>query len=98
MIMHRTETDPACTPYLAHQQISRKAVGYDKGASLLECVQIIDYRGMIEVRLAERWLVDHLLNSLGLDAFHDALDGGGSELVGALFHDQTVDADGGRHM
>lgn len=46
----------------------------------------------------EDGFVNDDLDAFGLDAFHDALDGGGAEVVGAFFHDQAVDADGGGNV
>ena len=45
--------------------------------------------------LAEVWLVNHDLDTLGLDALHDALDAGSAEVIGTGFHDEAVDADDG---
>ena len=43
--------------------------------------------------VVKRGFVHHNGNTLGLDAFHDALDARLAEVVGAGFHCQTVDAD-----
>ena len=44
----------------------------------------------------ERGLIDDDWDALHLDALHDALDGGGAEVVRIGLHSQEVDADGVR--
>ena len=66
-------------------------------ADSFEFFQVAQHAGVEEGVFAQVGLVNHHFNALGLDALHDALDAGGTEVVGAGFHDQAVDAnDGGR--
>ena len=57
-------------------------------------IQVIDDRGSKEGRaVRERGLIDDDRGALGLDALHDALNGGVSEVVAAALHGEPVDAD-----
>ena len=51
-------------------------VGHNHVAALLELVKIPDHLRVEEALLSEHRLVNHDLNSLRLDALHDALDRG----------------------
>ena len=63
-------------------QIVALTVGYDHIALSLELVQVVRYLRAEEFRRVERRLIHHHGHALGLDAFHNALDGGRAEVVG----------------
>ena len=70
------------------------AVGDDATAHILEFLQVVDdLRAKEGGSVLECWLVNNNSGSLGLDAFHDALDGRLPEVVGIRFHGQPVDTD-----
>ena len=48
---------------------------------------------MEEFRFLQCGFIDDDLDALGLDALHDALDAGSTEVVRAALHDEAVDAD-----
>lgn len=50
------------------------------------------------MRLLEYRFVYHYLYALRFDSLHDALYGGGAEIVGTFFHYQPIDADRGRDV
>ena len=66
----------------------------DDGVGLgLELRQVIDYQAAEEGgAVFEGGLVDDDPGALGLDALHDALDGGLAEVVGVRFHREPVNA------
>ena len=73
-----------------------EAVGDDGFAAGLEGGEVVDDEAAEEGgAVGERGLVDDDLGALGLDALHDALDGGLAEVVGVGLHRQAIDADDG---
>ena len=73
-----------------------EAVGDDGLAAGLEGGEVVDDEAAEEGgAVGERGLVDDDLGALGLDALHDALDGGLAEVVGVGLHRQAIDADDG---
>lgn len=58
-------------------------VRYDDIASLLELCKVSDYFRVIEFVGVEVRFEDDYRDTVGFDPFHDALDGGGTEIVGA---------------
>ena len=70
------------------------AVGDDAAALPLKLLQVVDDFAAEEGgAVLEGGLVDDDRCALGLDALHDALDGGLAEVVAVRLHGQTVDAD-----
>ena len=79
------------------QHIRIEAVGQDNVALALKALEIVYDFGPEELAsILQRGLVDDNGNALGLDALHNALDGGSAEVVGVALHGQAVDADGAR--
>ena len=77
-------------------QIVTFSVGKYHITDTLEFIEVADHTRVEKVPVAKVGLVDHDLDAFGFDAFHDALDAGRTEVVGAGFHDEAVDAyDGG---
>lgn len=74
------------------------AVSDDEVGSGFEDGQVGDNFGAKEVVRFENGFVDDDRNTLGFNAFHDALDGGRAKVIGAGFHDQAVDTDGFRRL
>lgn len=75
-------------------QASIIAVGNDAAGMRFELIQIIDDPAPEEgFAVFQCWLVDDDSCALGLDAFHDALNGGLAEVIGIGFHGQAEDAD-----
>ena len=74
-------------------QIVAPTVSHNHIALGFELVQVVRYLGPEELRRVERGLVDHHGHALGLDAFHDALDGARAEVVAVRLHGQAVHAD-----
>ena len=73
-----------------------EAVGDDGFAAGLEGGEVVDDEAAEEGgAVGERGLIDDDLGALGLDALHDALDGGLAEVVGVGLHRQAIDADDG---
>ena len=73
------------------------AVGDDGGGAGLEGGEVIHDLGAEEGgAVRERGFVDDDRRALGLDALHDALDGGLPEVVGAGLHRQAEDANDAR--
>ena len=71
------------------------AVGDDGVGLGFEGVDVVDDAGAEEGgAVFESGLEDDDLGPFGLDAFHNALDGGLAEVVGAGFHREAEDADG----
>ena len=71
------------------------AVGYDAVGEAFELGEVIDDPGSEEGgAVLEGGFVDDHLGALGLDAFHDALDGALAEIVGVRLHRETVHPDG----
>ena len=68
-------------------------VSEDYIAHLFEFIQIADNAAIEEALLFHSRLVDHDLNSLCLDALHDALNGGLAEVVASCFHGQAIHTD-----
>ena len=69
------------------------AVGDDGGGLGLEGGQVVDDERAEEGgAVGEGGLVDDHLGAFGLDALHDALDGGLAEVVAVGLHGQAVDA------
>lgn len=62
-------------------QIRMHAVGQDNAAFLLEGVQVMDYAGVEEEFFLQCRFINNDLNTLGLDALHHALNGGGAEVI-----------------
>ena len=70
------------------------AVGDDAAAHFFELLQVVDDFGAEEGgAVFERGLVDDDGGALGLNALHDALDGGLAEVVRVGLHGEAVDAD-----
>ena len=79
------------------QHIRIEAVGQNNVTLALKALEIVYDFGPEELRsVLQRGLVDDNGNALGLDALHNALDGGSAEVVGVALHGQAVDADGAR--
>ena len=55
--------------------------------------QILDDFGVEKIVVRQVRLIDDNRYSPSLDTFHDALNAGGTEVVRASFHDQTIDSD-----
>ena len=73
-----------------------EAVGDDGFAAGLEGGEVVDDEAAEEGgAIGERGLVDDDLGTLGLDALHDALDGGLAEVIRVGLHRQAIDADDG---
>ena len=71
------------------------SVGDDGIGLCLELGEVIDYEATEEgTAIFEGWLIDDNIGSLSLDALHDALDGGLSEVVGVGLHGQAIETDG----
>ena len=72
-------------------------VGDDGLALRLELGEVVDDLRTEECRAVFKGgLVDDDLGTLGLDTFHDALDGALTEVVGVALHRETIDTDGDR--
>lgn len=71
------------------------AVGHNDIGLGLELRQVGDDAAVEESVFFERGFEDDDFDAFGLDAFHDALNAAGPEVVGTGFHDQAVDADDG---
>ncbi len=70
------------------------AVGYDGLALGLEGTEVVDHTAAEEGgAVFEGGFVDDYFGSLGLDAFHNALDGTLTEVVGVGLHGEAIDAD-----
>ena len=70
------------------------AVGDDGGGAGLEGGEVVHDLGAEEGgAVRERGLIDDHGGALGLDALHDALDGGLAEVVGVGLHREAEDAD-----
>ena len=70
------------------------AVGNDAAAHILEFLQAVDDLGAKESRsVLERGLINDNGSTLGLNALHNALDGGLPEVVGICFHGKAVHTD-----
>ena len=77
------------------QHIRIEAVGQDNVALALKALEVVYDFGAEELgTVLQRGLVDDNGNALGLNALHNALDGGGAEVVGVALHRKPVDADG----
>ena len=63
---------------------------------LLELIWVVDDKGTEElIPVGKRGLVHDDLDAFGLDALHDALDGGDAEVVAVGLHGEAVHADDG---
>ena len=70
------------------------AIGNDGLRLLLENIEIIHYPTTEEGgAIGQGRFVHNDLGSLGLDAFHHALDGALTEIVAIGFHGQSIDSD-----
>ena len=69
---------------------------YNRLGLLFEFLEVIDDEGAEEgAPVFEGGLVDDDLGAFGLNALHDSLDGGLTEVVRVGLHGEAVDADGG---
>ena len=71
------------------------AVGYDGIGLCLELGKVVDNEAAEEgAAVFEGWLIYDDIGALSLDALHDALDGGLTEVVRIGFHGQAIETDG----
>ena len=66
------------------------AVGHNQISALFETLQIIHHFRVEEMRRTQRWFINNHGDALGLDALHNALNGGGAEIIRIRFHGYAI--------
>src|SRR5690554_2567053 len=72
------------------REVLTPTIGNNHIRLLLEGSQITNNPGVEKLVFLQLWLINNHLNTLGLDALHDSLNGGSTEIVRAGFHHQAV--------